>query len=104
MITCMKYLQDCRLSALKDLHPGDVQLAQDLDTISAEVTANEAAEEKLFREAAETRVLSKMRLENFGPIGQSRKKVFLAKMLSAVDKGRVDCLHEAFSSISKLFP
>ena len=74
MITCMKYLQDCRLSALKDLHPGDVQLAQDLETISAEVSADEAAEEKLFREAAETRVLAKMRLE---------KKVFLAKMLSA---------------------
>ena len=83
MITCMKYLQDCRLSALKDLHPGDVQLAQDLETISAEVSADEAAEEKLFREAAETRVLAKMRLENFGPIGQSRKKVFLAKMMSA---------------------
>ena len=82
----MKYLQDCRLSALKDLHPGGVQLAQDLETISAEVTANEAAEEKLFREAAETRVLSKMRLENFGPIGQSRKKVLPASNVTSLER------------------
>ena len=48
-----------------------------------EVSPSEAPEEKIFREAAEGRVLAKIRMENFGPIGQSRRKVFLAKMLSA---------------------
>ena len=79
----MQYLQLSRLSFLKELHPDNVQLAQDLETILKEVSPSEAPEEKIFREAAEGRVLAKIRMENFGPIGQSRRKVFLAKMLSA---------------------
>ena len=48
-----------------------------------EVPVEEQLDEKVGREEAEQRVLALMQGENFGPIGQSSKKVLNAKMLTA---------------------
>ena len=79
----MRYLQLGRLSFLKELEPYNVELGLDIETIQKEVTPSEAPEGKVLREAAEARVLARMRRVNFGPIGQSRRKIFLAKMMSS---------------------
>ena len=79
----MRYLQLGRLSLLKQRHQDNLQLAEDLEIVMQDVPINEEEDEKVRREAAEERVLAMMREENFGPIGQSFRKVNLAKLLTA---------------------
>ena len=69
----MRHLQLGRLSLLKQLHPDNLQLAQDLKVVMMEVPVGEKEDKKFGREAAEERVLTMMHEENFGPIGQSHK-------------------------------
>ena len=88
----MRYLQLGRLSFLKELEPNNIDLGQDIETIKREVSPSEAPEEKIFREAAEARVLDRMSRENFRPIGQSQRKVFLAKMMSACNVSALERL------------
>ena len=75
----MRYLQLGRLSLLKQRHQDNLQLAEDLEIVMQDVPINEEEDERVRREAAEERVLAMMREENFGPIGQSSRKVHLAK-------------------------
>ena len=83
MITGMRNLQLGRLSLLVQRHPENLQLAEDVELVLEEVPDDETKDEKVGREAAEERVFVMMREENFGPIGQSFRKVHLAKLLTA---------------------
>ena len=83
----MRNLQLGRLSLLAQRHPENLQLAEDVQLVLKEVPDDEKEDEKVGREAAEERVLIMMRMENFGPIGHSVKKVHLAKMLTAQSVG-----------------
>ena len=87
MITAMRNLQVGRLSLLVQRHPGNSQLAEDVKQVLEEVPDDEDQDQKVGREAAEERVLMMMRVENFGPIGHSSKKVHLAKMLTSQSVG-----------------
>ena len=79
----MRALQIARLSLLKTLYPDNMQFAQDINVVFKEVPVDEQQDEKVGCEEAEQRVLTIMREENFGPIGQSSRKVLLAKMLTS---------------------
>ena len=79
----MRHHQLGRLSILVQRYPENLQLAEDVELVLKEVPVDENQDEKIVREAAEERVLVVMRMENFGPIGHSFKKVHLAKMLTA---------------------
>ena len=93
----MRNLQVGRLSLLVQRHPGNSQLAEDVKQVLEEVPDDEDQDQEVGREAAEERVLMMMRMENFGPIGHSSKKVHLAKMLTSQSVGAG--LHCGVSSI-----
>lgn len=98
MIEAMRHLQLGRLSLLVQRHP---EVAADVEEVLKEVPADENQDEKAVREAAEERVLVLMREENFGPIGQSYRKVHLAKQLNAQSVaalGRMDFLVDTNSN------
>ena len=91
-----KNLQLGRLSLLVQRHP---EVAADVEAVLKEVPVDQ--DEKAGREAAEERVLVLMREENFGPIGQSYRKVHLAKQLNAQSVaalGRMDFLVDTNSN------
>ena len=90
VITCMRRIQLGRLTLLAQRHPDNIQLAEDLGVVVGAVPVDETEDQKTRREGAEERVLTMMRMENFGPIGQSVEKVYLAKMLSAQGVGAID--------------
>ena len=72
-----------------------MQLAQDIQVVLKEVPVDEQQDEKVGREGVDQKVLTMMQEENFGPIGQSFRKVLHAKMLTSLSTsalGRMDFL------------